>query len=142
MRYFLLLSALLLTATLAAQDSTYETDYEIALSKGKDILMVFGGSDWCRPCMKFKQEVLDQPSFAAFAKDRVTVLYLDFPRKKKNRLTPYLTEQNESLAEQYNAEDQFPKVLLLGANGRVKQTLDYNGKQSAEEFIRRVKDAL
>lgn len=141
MRLLFACFALLLTASLTAQDSSFETDYELAVGKGNDILMVFAGSDWCRPCMKFKKDILEQSAFQAFAKDKVTVLYLDFPQKKKNRLTPYLTEQNESLAEQYNPEGQFPKVVLLGGNGRVKTTLTYDGKQSVESFISQVRDA-
>lgn len=98
------------------------------------ILMVFAGSDWCRPCIKFKKEILEATDFKAYANDHLAVLYLDFPSKKKNKLSKEATAHNEDLAEQYNQSGAFPKIVLLDKAMNKIKDLIYEG-QSAQEFV-------
>lgn len=108
-------------------------------SKNKQhILMVFGGSDWCAPCIKFKKKVLQSDAFNAYAKDNLQILYLDFPSRKKNRLSKEQTAHNEALAEVYNQEGAFPKIVLAKADGTVIRVIKYNG-QSAKDFMKKLK---
>lgn len=135
-----LVLTILLTATMSAQDvaTNYFTESERAISYAEandaEILMIFGGSDWCRPCIQFKKEVLDDIRFQEKTDGKVAVLYLDFPSKKKNRLTKEATEHNEALAAKYNTSGTFPKIILMDkAMTKIKE-ISYEG-QSSTDFI-------
>ena len=135
-----LVLTILLTATMSAQDvaTNYFTESERAISYAEandaEILMIFGGSDWCRPCIQFKKDVLDDTGFQEKTDGKVAVLYLDFPSKKKNRLTKEATEHNEALAAKYNTSGTFPKIILMDkAMTKIKE-ISYEG-QSSTDFI-------
>ena len=74
--------------------------------------------------MKLKKEVLDSEEFLKFAEDKLVLVRADFPRNKKNRLSPEQTKQNEALAEKYNNEGKFPLTVLIDATGKVVKTWD------------------
>ena len=114
------------------------TDYDKAMTHAqehnKNVLMVFAGSDWCRPCIRFKETILTSDDFQAFAKENVDILYLNFPAKKKNKLTEEQTRHNEQLAEKYNQSGIFPRIFLLMNNGEVIKELKFSD-QSSSKFI-------
>ncbi len=103
-----------------------------------DILMVFAGSDWCRPCIQFKKDILEATDFKQFADGNIVILYLDFPSKKKNKLSNEATKHNEGLADKYNRSGTFPKVVLLDKAMNKIKDLNYEG-QSSEDFISMMK---
>ena len=121
--------------------SDIEQATEQAQTTNGAILMVFAGSDWCRPCMQFKKEVLESEQFVKFADQKLAVLYLDFPAKKKNRLSEEATTHNEKLAEQYNRSGIFPKVVLVDEDGAVLKDIIYTN-QKADQFILECKQIL
>ncbi len=128
----------LAVATPAQLDTLlFFSDFEQAKAAAEvqeaDILMVFAGSDWCRPCKQFRQSVLDDVGFRESVKGDVVVLYLDFPSKRRNQLPEAQTAHNAALAERYNPSGIFPKVLVLDANEKLVGDLEYRG-QTAEEF--------
>lgn len=118
---FFLLTFSLSTAEWTTDFSKAKTE---ATEKSKYILLNFSGSDWCGPCMKLKKEVLDSEEFLKFAEDKLVLVRADFPRNKKNRLSPEQTKQNEALAEKYNNEGKFPLTVLIDATGKVVKTWD------------------
>jgi RimJ/RimL family protein N-acetyltransferase len=56
----------------------------------------------------------------------------DFPKKKANQLTPELTEMNNSLAEKYNKNGNFPLVLLLDKTAKVIGVIGFKNVSAAE----------
>jgi thioredoxin-related protein len=116
--------------TLFSFNSTIEwtTDFSKAINeasaKNKYILLNFSGSDWCGPCMKLKKEVLDSEDFLKFAETKLVLVRADFPRSKKNKLSPELTKHNENLAEKYNKEGKFPLTVLIDSEGNVVKSWD------------------
>jgi thiamine biosynthesis lipoprotein len=88
-----------------------EEAFTWATSSDRPVLLVFEGSDWCIPCIKLDRKVLSTDSFVDFAKGNLVVLKADFPQKKK--LDPILVKQYERLAEIYNKEGAFPKMILI-----------------------------
>ena len=112
-----------------------------AKANQKNILMIFSGSDWCRPCMKFKQNVLTTDVFADYINENLIVLYLDFPAKKKNKLGKEQKQHNEKLAEMYNKQGSFSKIVLLNNSGDYLTDISYNG-QSASDFISLLKTKM
>ncbi|GAB3309987.1 hypothetical protein GCM10027348_42380 [Hymenobacter tenuis] len=110
-------------------DLSWNTDLAVALQQAKasnkPVLVVFSGSDWCKPCIMLKQEVFDTPEFARFAQDRFVLTRFDFPRSKKNKLSAAQTKTNEQAAAQLNKEGAFPLVLLLSPEGKVLAKTGY-----------------
>lgn len=102
-------------------------------------LLIFSGSDWCIPCIKFDREVRQDPEFIAFTKSRVKVKVADFPQRVK--LDKALEEQNEALAEKYNPEGIFPYVVLLSPNGKVLVQIKTN-KVTSQNVIDQISEYL
>jgi thioredoxin-related protein len=122
------------------------TDFNLAKQSAandhKYILLNFSGSDWCGPCIKMKQEVFESEEFSAIAAKQLVLVRADFPRAKKNKLSPEQTKHNEGLAEKYNPSGFFPFTVLLDANGKVLK--EWNGYVfgSQEKFIADLKKTL
>lgn len=134
---------MLMAITAYAQDAAanYFTNADEAMvyaeANDAKILMVFGGSDWCRPCIKLKKEILDQSDFQQKIEGELAILYLDFPAKKKNKLSKEQTNHNEALAEKYNLSGSFPKIILMNKDFKKVKEIDYDG-QSIESFLKAV----
>lgn len=113
--------------------------FRIATETQKPVLLVFAGSDWCAPCIRFEKQVLSESTFQDYAKENLVILKADFPQRKK--LPSDEQKQNDSLAEQFNPKGEFPKLVLLREDKSVLSTLTYSN-QSSDEFISQIKDSL
>jgi hypothetical protein len=96
----------------------------IAHKEHKHILLNFSGSDWCGPCILLRKEILDDTGFLKMADTSLVLVNADFPRKKKDQLSPLQQSINNALADRYNADGKFPLTLLLNADGRVLKSWD------------------
>jgi len=116
----IVLAAVLAAPALAPAAEGWLTDYDQAVAEakktGKLILADFTGSDWCGWCIRLKKEVWDTEQFAAWAKENVVLLELDFPRKSEQ--PDALKKQNRALAEKYEIRG-FPTILFLTPEGEV-----------------------
>lgn len=92
---------LLGTITIQAQELTWETNLEkatqVSLKTKKPLLLFFTGSDWCGWCIRLQNEVLKTPEFAAWAKNNVVLVELDFPRRTPQ--LPEIQKQNNELQQ-------------------------------------------
>ena len=97
-----------------AAEAEWLTDVHAALEKAglehKVVLLDFTGSDWCPWCIKLKNEVFNTPEFAAFAKENLVLVEVDFPRAKA--LSAAQQEANNALARHYNIRG-YPTVVLI-----------------------------
>jgi thioredoxin-related protein len=134
MKHSVLLPALLLlTATAirpaAAQHGpAWTIDLDAALARaatsGKDVLLVFTGSDWCAPCKQLAKEVWTVEEFTKTAAERYELVVIDSPRKK-DTLDAATVAKNEALRERF-AVNSWPSVFLVDALGRpFARTKDY-----------------
>jgi len=127
---------LLLSGTFLAKGQIILEDaaqaFVISAESKKPVLLIFSGSDWCAPCIRFNKEVLTTEQFQYYASNHFVLLKADFPQRKK--LDKALVEQNEELADRYNPTGQFPHILLLHPDQSVLATLHYKN-QNSEEFI-------
>lgn len=96
--------------------SNYQDALKTANKKNLPILIVFSGSDWCKPCIKLRERILVKSAFTAWAQSNVVCVTADFPRQKKNVLSPEQQKQNDALAEKFNRNGLFPLVLLVDKN--------------------------
>jgi thiamine biosynthesis lipoprotein len=125
--------------SLSAQDwlQDYQEAQSLAIAQQKPILLYFSGSDWCAPCVRLKKEVFSSPTFVDFASQQLILLEADFPRRKKNALSSELQQQNEWLAERFNKEGTFPKILLLQGDLKLIAEIPYNN-QFPDELVQEI----
>ncbi len=118
-RRFLLsgLVALFLTSSVWAEEAVWLDSFvkakTQAAEQGKDILVLFTGSDWCSWCVKLEGEVLNQDGFGSKVSADFVLLKLDFPRNKT--LADSVKKQNETLRDEFKAKHGFrgyPTVYL------------------------------
>ena len=136
-RIILLLLMTICGLQLSAQE--YHTNLDDASQQAreedKQILLVFSGSDWCKPCILLKREVLHSSEFRAYAKDRLVLVNLDFPYQRKNRLSQAQEDYNAEQAERFNPEGQFPRTLLLNPDQEVLGRLAYKPGMTPDAFL-------
>lgn len=99
--------------TVQAQELTWETNLkkaaEVSIKTKKPLLLFFTGSDWCGWCIRLQNEVLKKPEFAAWAKENVVLVELDFPRRTPQ--LPEIQQQNMELQQIFEVRG-YPTVWL------------------------------
>lgn len=142
MRQFKFASALLLTLLILLSTTTdgtpeaqwiqdFSTAQTTAFDDDKVIMMSFQGSDWCAACKRLDKSLFQSSEFIEYASSNLVLLQVDFPMKKANKLSKEQTEHNEKLAEKYNPDGVFPKVVFVNAKGEVLGTLEQPKKDVA-----------
>lgn len=105
----------------AFAEGAWLTDYPAAVAQAKKenklILLSFGGSDWCPPCIMMRKRVFDSDAFKDYAAKNLITVDLDFPQGKPQ--PDALIKQNLALAVKYGLTDpageniQTVPVLIL-----------------------------
>ncbi|HEY2158523.1 MAG TPA: thioredoxin family protein [Isosphaeraceae bacterium] len=86
-----------------------------ARREGKDLLIDFGGTDWCLPCRWLKERVLSKPEFIDRAAKEFALVDIDLPLR-----TPIAADRKaryQKLQERYGIIS-FPTVVLATSDGR------------------------
>ena len=95
----------------------FSTDYYVSLSKartgGKDLFLLFTGSDWCAWCKRLDKEVLSKPAFLDFATNEFECVVLDFPRNEK-LVTARERRINAEVQKKFDVQG-FPFILVVSA---------------------------
>ncbi len=105
MKKFISIILLFLTLNTFSQESElkWHTDLnkaiELSIEDNKPLFMFFTGSDWCGWCIRLQKEVFFKPEFVKWAKENLTLVELDFPRRKK--LDESLRQQNDNLRQMF-----------------------------------------
>jgi thioredoxin-related protein len=137
---------LVLFLMIAMAPNEWLTNFDAAKEKAREdnklILLNFSGSDWCAPCIKMKKEVFESETFFSKSDKQLVLVRADFPRSKKNQLSPDQTKHNEALAEKYNPDGKFPFTLLLDANGKVIREWDGYVFGSQDKFLAELDNAI
>jgi protein disulfide-isomerase len=113
----------------AQEELVWHTDMNkaIAISKeeNKPIFLFFTGSDWCGWCIRLQNEVFKTPEFTTWAKEKVVLVELDFPRRKQ--LEETLRNQNNQLQQLFQVRG-YPTVWFT------KEGVGVDGKTSLEQI--------
>ena len=115
---------------------------QLALQQHKHILLNFSGSDWCGPCIRMHKEIFDDAGFSIMADTELVMVNADFPRLKKNQLSAVQQKLNDQMADEYNAQGNFPCTILLDAKGKTLKEWDGLPDESAIEFTVEVKNII
>ncbi|MBK8975917.1 MAG: thioredoxin family protein [Planctomycetes bacterium] len=125
-----ILSALLTTAIplLAQHGDGWTSDVPAARASaaehGRDVLLVFTGSDWCSPCIRLAAEVWSRPEFVEAARERYELVIVDNPRGE-DVISAEQRQANDALHALF-AVNSWPTVVLTDAEGRpFARTKDY-----------------
>ncbi len=93
----------------------FEEGRSAAKAQDKDLLIDFGGSDWCLPCKWLKERVLSKPDFIERAGGEFVLVDIDLPYR-----TPIAADRKqryEDLERRYGISS-FPTVVLALPDGR------------------------
>lgn len=136
MKKYSILLFIVLSFTTFAQEWHLDIDQakNVAQKENHKIILVFQGSDWCAPCIKLDKQVWSTEEFKAYAKTNFEMVQVDFPRRKKNRLSKEQQAKNNSLAATYNPRGIFPFVVLLNKKGEKIGETGYK-RMSVKEYI-------
>ena len=115
--------------------TNFEEAQSLSTETGKNIILVFQGSDWCAPCIKLDREIWSTPEFIKYADEHLIMVKADFPRKSKNQLTDIQQTQNKELMEKYNESGFFPYVTVIDKSGTVIGNTGYK-KITPTEYIK------
>ena len=128
------------TSTHAA--SHWETDFEhaqkLASKSGKYMLLDFTGSDWCGWCIRLKDEVFSKKSFLAYAKEKLVLVQVDFPRKKAQ--SKELKAQNLALASKYGIRG-YPTIIILSPKSEFIQQTGYQAG-GADAYVEHLEELI
>ncbi|HEX5169645.1 MAG TPA: thioredoxin family protein [Cyclobacteriaceae bacterium] len=141
-RFLLLLAVFtgILNSECAAQIlDDAELAFQSSCENQRPVLIVFAGSDWCAPCIRFERKVFTQKEFADFASQKIVVYEADFPQRKK--LSKSTRQKNDDLAEQYNPKGTFPYFVLVRPDRSVITALMYDD-ESVQAFINKISTHL
>ncbi|MFT7251611.1 MAG: thioredoxin-related protein [Flavobacterium sp.] len=140
MNKVIIIICFLVTSIVSAQDwkTSLDDAKTEAAKEAKNIILVFSGSDWCAPCIKLDRSIWQSDAFTKASSENWILLKADFPKKKANALSEEQTKINQELAEKYNPEGSFPKVVILNNEGKVLGIMGYE-KITAEEYIVKLK---
>lgn len=107
----------------------------VSQQSSRPILMVFSGSDWCKPCILLRRKVFNSPEFQAYAETNLVLLELDFPAQKKNKLSKEQTTHNEALADKFNPKGAFPLVVVINHEEQILGHFAYTPGQEPKTYI-------
>ena len=113
------LAGFLMAVSLDLPAASWLSDFPAAQAKAgaenRMILMNFTGSDWCSWCVKLREEVFSTAEFNAFADQKLVLVEVDFPKRKRQR--PELQKANRLLAGSFQVEG-YPTIILLDSSGK------------------------
>lgn len=126
-----------------AGPENWYVNWDKALAKarkgGKDLFILNTGSDWCHWCKKLKQEVLDTPEFAKFARKELVLVYLDMPNSFQ--LPKAQQEHNKLIAETLHFSGGVPHVMVFDTRGTKLGDLG-GGGMTCEQYLKQLRRVL
>ncbi|WP_407405282.1 thioredoxin family protein [Chryseobacterium sp.] len=113
------------------KNNDWNTTQVKAQKSGKKILIILTGSDWCKPCIKMKKNVIETTEFEIYANENVEIFEINLPRNQ---------DLNSKVVKDYQVfKDKFktnvlPTLVLLDNNGNELVKIS-DGLASKEKVI-------
>jgi len=143
MKYLILFAFSICSLNVFGQEwqTTYSEALSCAIDQDRPIILVFSGSDWCAPCIRLDREIWQSDEFKSYSEENYILYKADFPRKKSNKLSLELENQNKALADSFNPKGHFPLVVVLSKKEKVLGQTAYS-KVSPDEYIKNLNSFL
>jgi len=93
----------------------FEPARAAAKEQNKDLLIDFGGSDWCAPCKWLKERILSKPKFIDLAREHF--ILVDIDDLQRGKMPDGRKERYQALQKEYGVET-FPSVVLATPEGK------------------------
>lgn len=107
-----------------------------AVARGKDLLIDFGGSDWCLPCKRLKEQVFSKAEFIEHARRDFVLVDIDLPLTNRSPIRADRKARYEQLQERYGIAT-FPTVVLATPDGRPYARTTYRETtKTPEAFVK------
>ena len=118
-------------AAAAANAKPVNLAAEIARAKAENklLLLEFGSSDACPPCIAFEREVFSKPEFLAYEKSNLVFVRVDFPFKTEQ--SPEVANTNRLLSLQFDAGG-FPTFIALDYDGKELWRMPQKGEMTMD----------
>ncbi len=107
---------------------------------GRDLLLYFSGSDWCRWCKGLDERILSHEIFQQNIPLEFVLVKIDFPRQQEQ--TAWIIDQNQQLKYEYTEKHQlegYPTLYLATADGQPYAKTVYS-RTSAQIYVDRLMD--
>ena len=129
---------LLIVFSLSLATSIWHTNLDDAQKEASknntNILLVFSGSDWCKPCIQLKNTVFKSSEFEAVVKGKYELVVIDFKRDNSGVSKEEITYR-ENIAEKYNPNGYFPLVVILDAKGNIVKSIESYKGETAKYYV-------
>lgn len=96
---------------------------------GRDMLIDFGGSDWCYACGELRNRVFTKEAFNAKAQKQVVCVDID---DRSRGISPQRKKRYQDLQRQYHI-GSFPSVLLATPDGQAYAWITYSEQTATPE---------
>jgi protein disulfide-isomerase len=120
------LGLLAVAARAAENEAQWNPDFKASLAKAKEtqrpLLVNFTGSDWCPWCIKLHDEIFEKPEFKEYAKEKLVLSIIDFPRKTEQPAE--VKKANAALRDKYGVKG-YPTVVVFDSDGKKIGELGY-----------------
>ena len=127
--------------SLAAADgwlTNFEEAMAVSRQKGRPVLTVFTGSDWCPHCKTLEENVLFTDTFRDWAAPNVVLLMIDLPQAG---ISQAVRSERSQVCIKYGVRT-FPSVLLIDSDGtKLAAQTGYTG-QTAGVWIAKMAEHL
>ncbi|WP_372845593.1 thioredoxin family protein [Pontiella sp.] len=109
----------------------FDAAKKVAAEKDLPILLDFSGTDWCSWCKIMEENVFSKPEWAAYAKDNLMMVLIDFPTDKSLVPEKY-TQRNAALKEAFDIRG-FPTFIVLESDGQTELGRLRSGRNKTPE---------
>ncbi len=113
---------------------------EYAKKHNLPIMLNFTGSDWCVWCKLMEKQVFSKQKFYDFAKGKIVLVWIDFPRNKDLVPEKY-AERNKKIANLYGVRG-LPTYVILDSKGNEIARLGASRDITVDKFINQLKEVL
>jgi len=119
----------------------YDAALELAKAKNLPVLLNYTGSDWCVWCKLMDKQVFSKEEFYAFAKEKIILVTLDFPRDKSLVPEKYV-ERNKMLLRQ-NGIRGLPTYVIVKSDGKTELgRLGAGRDKTVESFVQEINNVV
>jgi len=116
----------------------WETARRKAEQENKKILIILTGTEWCKPCIKLEENVIEQTDFIEFANKNLVIFEINLP--KRLELTSKVAKDYHNFKTKYET-NSLPSLILVDEKGNEKTRIT-NGRMSAAKVIDQIKQKL
>ena len=111
----------------------YKEGLKIAKKEEKKILLYFGGSNWCPPCIKLRKDIFETDLFKNNIKKEYILIDIDFIMGGDQEED--LKKQNRELAGRYNINN-YPTLFILNKDGVVIEKISGYGGVLKNKYLK------